>query len=118
MLNEFQKYTASPEFQELLHRYEKSREENIPCFMEIDDIIDIAEYYHSIDDIKNLDELLADPDMSVISPSDRGDLIQIMVSLGMYDEAFKWTTCKNIRQVYDKSDQSKLACHNRYDSVV
>ena len=49
MLNEFQKYTASPEFQELLHRYEKSREENIPCFMEIDDIIDIAEYYHSID---------------------------------------------------------------------
>lgn len=49
MLNEFQKYTASPEFQELLHRYEKSREENVPCFMEIDDIIDIAEYYHSID---------------------------------------------------------------------
>jgi tetratricopeptide (TPR) repeat protein len=49
MLNEFQKYTASPEFQELLQRYEKSREEDSECYIDLNDIIDIAEYYHSIE---------------------------------------------------------------------
>ena len=49
MLSDFQKYTASPEFQELLQRYEKSREEDTECYIDLNDIIDIAEYYHSIE---------------------------------------------------------------------
>ena len=66
-------------------------------------MVKLIKYYHSIDDIKNLDELLADPDMSVISPSDRGDLIQIMVSLGMYDEAFKYVCEYGPYHVEDKT---------------
>ena len=49
--SEFYKYTASEEFQELLKSYEKSREEGAPNYLEAEDLVDIAEYYHINNDL-------------------------------------------------------------------
>jgi tetratricopeptide (TPR) repeat protein len=44
--SEFLKYTESEEFQNLLHRYENSRENDDTEYFDADDLMDIAEYYH------------------------------------------------------------------------
>ncbi len=44
--NNFDKYTNSPEFKELLENYESSANSGGLVYFECDDLIDIAEYYH------------------------------------------------------------------------
>lgn len=51
--SDFNKYIRSEEFQNLLHSYEKARREDSMVYIDADDMIDIAEYYHSIDDYDN-----------------------------------------------------------------
>ena len=122
MLNEFQKYTASPEFQELLHRYEKSREEDVPCFMEIDDIIDIAEYYHSIEAFDDA-EAAADYCHKLYPDDDSALLFKARMALIDYGDY------KKAEELYDalpeKNDSIELAyvygeilvCKNRVEEA-
>ncbi len=44
--NDFNKYTNSPEFKELLENYESSANSGGLAYFDCDDLIDIAEYYH------------------------------------------------------------------------
>ena len=44
--SEFNKYTESEEFKETLKAYEESQGAGSPCFLEAEELIDIAEYYH------------------------------------------------------------------------
>lgn len=44
--SEFNKYTESEEFKEILKAYEDSLGAGSPCFLDAEEIIDIAEYYH------------------------------------------------------------------------
>ena len=122
MLNEFQKYTASPEFQELLHRYEKAREEDTPCFLEIDDIIDIAEYYHSIDAFDDA-EAAADYCQKLYPDDDSAVLFKARMALIDYGDY------KKAEELYDalpeKNDSIELAyvygeilvCKNRVEEA-
>ena len=45
---EFNKYTRSKEFKEMLSSYENARQRGEMIYLDSDDLIDIAEYYHSI----------------------------------------------------------------------
>lgn len=44
--SEFNKYTESEEFKETLKAYEESQAAGSPCFLDAEELIDIAEYYH------------------------------------------------------------------------
>ena len=44
---EFNKYTRSKEFKEMLRSYENTRQHGEMIYLDSDDLIDIAEYYHS-----------------------------------------------------------------------
>lgn len=44
--SEFNKYTESEEFKETLKAYEESQGAGSPCFLDAEELIDIAEYYH------------------------------------------------------------------------
>ena len=35
----------SPEFQELLSRYEQSKRDNVPCYLDTEDYVDLSDYY-------------------------------------------------------------------------
>lgn len=43
---EFLRYIKSQEFKELLQKYEDFIESGVPAYLEVDDLLDIAEYYH------------------------------------------------------------------------
>ncbi len=43
---DFHKYTNTPEFKELLSKYESTRDSGASTYFDADDLIDIAEYYH------------------------------------------------------------------------
>ena len=42
----------SPEFRDTLASYEMSEKQNIPLYMDVDDFLDISDYYMSIQDMK------------------------------------------------------------------
>ena len=42
----------SPEFRDTLASYEMSEKQNIPIYMDVDDFLDISDYYMSIQDVK------------------------------------------------------------------
>lgn len=50
---EFNKYINSSEFKALLSKYENTLESEELVYFDSDDLVDIAEYYHMIDDIEN-----------------------------------------------------------------
>ncbi len=107
MLSEFQKYTASPEFRELLKRYEKSREDDTVCYMDIDDIIDIAEYYHSIDAYEEA-EAAADYCQKLYPEDDSALLFKARMALidyGDYEKA---------QELYDALPQNDDSIENIY----
>lgn len=51
-------YFDSKEFRELLSKYEKSVEDSFPVFMDVDELTDIADYYHLIGREEDADTLI------------------------------------------------------------
>ena len=51
-------YFDSKEFRELLSKYEKSVEQSFPVFMDVDELTDIADYYHLIGREEDADTLI------------------------------------------------------------
>ena len=49
-------YFDSKEFQEMLDNYEESVKSGHPIFMDADDLADIADYYHFMNDPQQADE--------------------------------------------------------------
>lgn len=54
--SDFNRYIRSDEFKELLDSYETARERDEMLYLDSDDLIDIAEYYHSINDYESADD--------------------------------------------------------------
>ena len=53
-----EEYFNSEEFQELLDSYEKAIEQGAAPFMDVDDLVDIADYYAWQDEVEKADETI------------------------------------------------------------
>ncbi len=81
-------YDDSIEFKELLHMYEKSRQQGRPSYLDVDDFVDIAEYYMRHE---QLQEALIAAEEGLAMHRDDEDLCSVkanvLISMQRFDEA-------------------------------
>lgn len=105
--SEFLKYLDSPDFKELLARYENAMEAGESPFFDTDDLIDLAEYYHIGGDVQRA-EMVAEYCLDLYPNETSALLFLARIAMIDYEDITRARILYNKVQDKDESVEARL----------